>query len=262
MNEEDAKVPAAVAALAEQIAAAIEEIASHLRRGGRLVYLGAGTSGRLGVLDAAECPPTFGTDPGQVLGILAGGPEALWRAREGAEDREDDARQDVDDVGIAAADVVVGISASGHTPYTVAGLRHARERGALTIALCCNPGTPLAGAADLPLVVETGAEILTGSTRLKAGTATKLVLNMLSTGAMVRLGRTCGNLMSDLRPGSEKLVARAAGIVATLTGLAEAEAAKLLRRCNGEVRTAVAMHRLQLGPEAARVALDEDREHS
>jgi N-acetylmuramic acid 6-phosphate etherase len=195
MNAEDARVIPAVASQAEAIARAVEVIADRLRRGGRLVYLGAGTSGRLGVLDAAECPPTFSSPPGQVVGVIAGGPAALTRAVEGAEDHPEYAERDLDAIGLSAADVLVGIATSGRTPYVQGGLRHARGLGAYTIGLSCNPDSDLLPLVDLAITPVVGPEVLTGSTRLKAGTATKLVLNLLSTGAMVALGKTYGNLM-------------------------------------------------------------------
>jgi N-acetylmuramic acid 6-phosphate etherase len=195
MNAEDARVAPAVASQAEAVARAVEVIADRLRAGGRLVYAGAGTSGRLGVLDAAECPPTFRSPPGQVVGLIAGGPRALTQAVEGAEDHAEDAGRDLDAIGLSAADVLVGIATSGRTPYVLGALAHARRLGAFTIGLACNADAELIAHADLAITPVVGPEVLSGSTRLKAGTATKLVLNMLSTGAMVRLGKTFGNLM-------------------------------------------------------------------
>jgi N-acetylmuramic acid 6-phosphate etherase len=195
MNAEDARVIPAVASQAEAIARAVDVIADRLRRGGRLVYLGAGTSGRLGVLDASECPPTFSSPPGQVVGVIAGGPAALTRAVEGAEDHPEFAERDLDAIGLSAADVLVGIATSGRTPYAQGGICHARRLGAYTIGLSCNPDSELLPLVDLAITPVVGPEVLTGSTRMKAGTATKLVLNLLSTGAMVSLGKTYGNLM-------------------------------------------------------------------
>ncbi|MFI1620605.1 N-acetylmuramic acid 6-phosphate etherase [Streptomyces lydicus] len=239
MNDEDAAVPAAVAARLPEIAAAIDATAARMARGGRLVYAGAGTAGRLGVLDASECPPTFNTDPSQVLGLIAGGPSALVSAVEGAEDSRELAAQDLSAIGLTALDTVVGISASGRTPYAVGAVEHARARGALTIGLSCNAGSALAAAAEHGIEVVVGPELLTGSTRLKAGTAQKLVLNMLSTITMIRLGKTYGNLMVDVRASNDKLRARSRRIVALATGAGEPEIEAALSRTDGEVKNAI-----------------------
>ncbi len=255
MNSEDAGVAAAVLAEADQIARAIETIADRLRKGGRLIYLGAGTSGRLGVLDAAECPPTFNSPAGQVLGLIAGGPAALTRAVEGAEDHPEFAVADLDAVAVSAADVVVGIASSGRTPYVIGGLAHARSRQAFTIGFSCNAEPELATAADLMITPIVGPEVVSGSTRLKAGTATKLTLNMLTTGAMVLLGKTYGNLMVDLRATNNKLLDRTRRIVMMLTGLNAGQSEALLAACNGELKTAVVVHRRAISPEQARESL-------
>ncbi|MEU5235793.1 N-acetylmuramic acid 6-phosphate etherase [Streptomyces lydicus] len=239
MNDEDAAVPAAVAARLPEIAAAIDATAARMARGGRLVYAGAGTAGRLGVLDASECPPTFNTDPSQVLGLIAGGPSALVSAVEGAEDSRELAAEDLSAIGLTALDTVVGISASGRTPYAVGAVEHARARGALTIGLSCNAGSALAAAAEHGIEVVVGPELLTGSTRLKAGTAQKLVLNMLSTITMIRLGKTYGNLMVDVRASNDKLRARSRRIVALATGAGEPEIEAALSRTDGEVKNAI-----------------------
>ncbi|MDC7337421.1 N-acetylmuramic acid 6-phosphate etherase [Streptomyces lydicus] len=239
MNDEDAAVPAAVAARLPEIAAAIDATAARMARGGRLVYAGAGTAGRLGVLDASECPPTFNTDPSQVLGLIAGGPSALVSAVEGAEDSRELAAEDLSAIGLTALDTVVGISASGRTPYAVGAVEHARTRGALTIGLSCNAGSALAAAAEHGIEVVVGPELLTGSTRLKAGTAQKLVLNMLSTITMIRLGKTYGNLMVDVRASNDKLRARSRRIVALATGAGEPEIEAALSRTDGEVKNAI-----------------------
>ncbi len=252
MNAEDAKVPDAVGREAEKIARAIEVVADRLRRGGRLVYLGAGTSGRLGVIDAAECPPTFSTPPWQVIGVIAGGPPAMIRAVEGIEDREEQAVEDLKTVRLSAADVLFGIATSGRTPYVLAGMSYARQIGAYTIGLTCNRDAALAERADLIIAPIVGPEVISGSTRLKAGTATKMVLNMVTTGAMVLLGKTYGNLMVDLRATNTKLIDRARRIVVQLTGLTSEEAVRLLERCDGEVKTAVVVHRCRCSPEEAR----------
>lgn len=239
MNDEDATVPGAVRARLPEIAAAIDGIADRMARGGRLIYAGAGTAGRMGVLDASECPPTFNTDPQQVQGLIAGGPSAMIISAEGAEDSKELAAVELDRLRLAPDDTVVGISASGRTPFAVGAVEHARAKGALTVGLACNPGSALAAAADHGIEVVVGPELLTGSTRLKAGTAQKLVLNMLSTITMIRLGKTYGNLMVDLRASNEKLRARSRRIVALATGAGDAEIEAALAATDGEVKSAV-----------------------
>ncbi|WP_240138190.1 N-acetylmuramic acid 6-phosphate etherase [Streptomyces sp. MUM 178J] len=239
MNGEDRSVPSAVAGELPRIAAAIDAIAGRMARGGRLVYAGAGTPGRLGVLDASECPPTFNTGPGQVVGLVAGGREALVTAVEGAEDSKDLAAGDLDALALAADDTVVGVSASGRTPYAVGAVEHARGRGALTVGLSCNANSALGAAADHAIEVVVGPELLTGSTRLKAGTAQKLVLNMVSTITMIRLGKTYGNLMVDVRASNEKLRARSHRIVALATGASDDEIEAALSAADGEVKQAI-----------------------
>ncbi|MDP1799415.1 MAG: N-acetylmuramic acid 6-phosphate etherase [Planctomycetaceae bacterium] len=255
MNAEDAAVPVAVGRIAQEIAQAVEIIADRLRAGGRLIYFGAGTSGRLGVLDATECPPTFSTRPEQVVGLIAGGYTALTRAVEGAEDHPEFAVADLQEIQLSHNDVVVGIATSGRTPYVIGGLEYARQVGAAAIGLACNDGSAMAAVADLMLTPVVGPEVISGSTRLKAGTATKLVLNMLTTGAMVRLGKTYGNLMVDLRATNVKLLGRSRRIVAKLTGLSEADAEAQLARCQGELKTAIVAVRRNVTPEAARQLL-------
>ncbi|MFK0217309.1 N-acetylmuramic acid 6-phosphate etherase [Streptomyces vinaceus] len=239
MNAEDAGVPAAVAAQLPRIAAAIDAIAPRMSRGGRLVYAGAGTAGRMGVLDASECPPTFNTDPAQVVGLIAGGPGAMVRSVEGAEDSKELAAEDLAALDVAADDTVIGVSASGRTPYAIGAVEYARTRGALTVGLSCNAGSALAAAAEHGIEVVTGPELLTGSTRLKAGTAQKLVLNLISTITMIRLGKTYGNLMVDLRASNEKLRARSRRIVALATGAPDEEIEAALDATGGEVKQAV-----------------------
>ncbi|WKD34043.1 N-acetylmuramic acid 6-phosphate etherase [Streptomyces xanthophaeus] len=239
MNAEDATVPAAVAAQLPQIAAAVDAIAERMARGGRLVYAGAGTAGRMGVLDASECPPTFNTDPADVVGLIAGGPSAMVKAVEGAEDSKELAAGDLTALEIGPHDTVVGISASGRTPYAIGAVEFARTRGALTVGLSCNAGSALAAAADHGIEVVVGPELLTGSTRLKAGTAQKLVLNLISTITMIRLGKTYGNLMVDMRSSNEKLRARARRIVALATGAPDEEIEAALTATGGEVKNAV-----------------------
>ncbi|ALC22430.1 N-acetylmuramic acid 6-phosphate etherase [Streptomyces pristinaespiralis] len=239
MNAEDETVPAAVAAQLPAIAAAIDGTAERMSRGGRLIYAGAGTAGRLGVLDASECPPTFNTDPSEVLGLIAGGPTAMVKAVEGAEDSKELAAADLDGLQLTADDTVVGISASGRTPYAIGAVEHARALGALTIGLSCNADSALAAAAEHGIEVVTGPELLTGSTRLKAGTAQKLVLNMISTITMIRLGKTYGNLMVDVRASNDKLRARSRRIVALATGASDEEIESALEATDGEVKNAI-----------------------
>ncbi|RPE29182.1 N-acetylmuramic acid 6-phosphate etherase [Kitasatospora cineracea] len=239
MNAEDQTVPEAVAEELPAIAAAVDAIVERMRRGGRLVYAGAGTAGRLGVLDAGECPPTFDTAPGQVVGLIAGGPGAVTAAVEGAEDDRAAAVADLDALGLGAADTVVGVSASGRTPYALAAVEHARALGALTVALAGNRGSALGAAAEHRIEVVTGPELLAGSTRLKAGTAQKLVLNMISTITMIRLGKTYGDLMVDLRASNDKLRARARRIVALATGAEPAAVDAALTATGGRVKDAI-----------------------
>ncbi|MGW3511068.1 N-acetylmuramic acid 6-phosphate etherase [Streptomyces sp. NPDC000994] len=239
MNAEDSTVPAAVAERLPQIAAAIDAVAERMARGGRLVYAGAGTAGRLGVLDASECPPTFNTRPSQVVGLIAGGPPAMVTSVEGAEDSKELAAEALDALGLTPDDTVVGVSASGRTPYAIGAVEHARALGALTIGLSCNANSALAAAAEHGIEVVVGPELLTGSTRLKAGTAQKLVLNMLSTITMIRLGKTYGNLMVDVRASNDKLRARSRRIVALATGAADDEIERALTAADGEVKTAI-----------------------
>jgi len=255
INAEDAKVAVAVGGAATSIAAAIDVIAARLASGGRLVYVGAGTSGRLGVLDAAECPPTFNADPEQVIGLIAGGSKALVNPVEGAEDSPGLANEDLRDIDLSEKDAVVGIAASGQTPYVLAALDHARSVGAAAIGFACNQGAAIEEHADIMITVVAGPEVLAGSTRMKAGTATKMVLNMLTTGAMVRLGKTYGNLMVDLQASNAKLVTRTVGILQKLSGLAATEAEVLLQNCSGELKTAIVCNKLDLSPEAARAKL-------
>ncbi len=255
INDEDSSVARAVASQADAIAEAIDVITERLSAGGRLVYVGAGTSGRLGVLDASECPPTFSADPGQVVGIIAGGDHALRNPIEGAEDSRDAGREDLVAIDFSGRDVLVGIAASGSTPYVLGALRHARSVGARTIGLTCNSGTSLAEESDMPIEVVTGPEVLAGSTRMKAGTATKMVLNMLTTGTMVRLGKTYGNLMVDLKASNDKLKRRALRLLMRLASLSQTEAREKLEACNGELKTAVVSARLGVDAASARERL-------
>ena len=254
INDEDAKVAGAVRAELPRIAQAVDAIAERFARGGRLFYIGAGTSGRLGVLDASECPPTFSVDAELVQGLIAGGDRALRLSSEHSEDSLDEGALDVRRAGFGAEDrpdTLVGIAASGRTPYVLGALRCATELGALTVGLSCVPGSPLAQSAAIAITPATGPEVLTGSTRLKAGTATKLVLNMLSTGVMVRTGATFGNLMVNVRATNAKLVDRAERIIREITGCDRITAARLLEASGSSVKVAVVMQQLQLDREAA-----------
>ena len=219
LQRENLRAVAAVGEILPQIAQAVDQVAAALEAGGRLIYMGAGTSGRLGVLDAAECPPTFGVDPGLVVGLIAGGRDAVFQAAEGAEDRPEKGRRDLEELGLTAKDVVAGVAASGRTPYVLGGLAYAGALGCLTLAITSNPGGPMDRAASIALSADTGAEAVTGSTRLKAGTAHKLILNMISTGAMIRTGKVYENLMVNVRATNQKLRDRATRILAQITGL-------------------------------------------
>ncbi|CAN5549577.1 hypothetical protein BH11PLA2_BH11PLA2_05180 [soil metagenome] len=252
MTQQDGTISSAVATQRREIAQAVDAIAERLSRGGRLIYTGAGTSGRLGVLDASECPPTFQSPPGQIVGLIAGGPGAMFQAVEGAEDSPELGAKDLIALKLNATDVLVGIASSGRTPYVLGGVRHGKKVGAFTVALVCTPDSELSEEVDLTIAPVVGPEILTGSTRLKAGTATKLVLNMLTTGAMIRLGKTFGNLMVDMKASNKKLVARANRIVRTATGLDEHAAESLLKQCDGEVKTAIVVRLGKFSVEEAR----------
>jgi N-acetylmuramic acid 6-phosphate etherase len=243
INAEDQSVPAAVASQRQEIAKAIARAEKTFRTNGRLFYVGAGTSGRLGVLDASECPPTYGTDPEMVQGIIAGGPAALTRSQEGAEDRLESAVEDLTAYGVRAGDFVIGIAASGTTPYVRRALAHARSIGASTALVACSPPPQDAlDVSDIVILPITGPEVVTGSTRMKAGTATKLVLNMITTGAMIRLGKTYGNLMVDLRATNVKLEDRSERIIMEVCEVTREQARRLLGESGGAVKTAIVMH--------------------
>lgn len=253
INAEDATVAAAVATQRESIAKAIEFAEAAIRSGRRLLYAGAGTSGRLGVLDASEVPPTFGAPPELVVGIIAGGPVALTRSQEGAEDNPEGAEADVAAANIRDGDFVIGIAASGTTPYVRVVLETAKARGARTAIVACSPPpADMLAAADIAIVPITGPEVLTGSTRMKAGTATKMVLNMITTGAMIRLGKTYGNLMVDLRASNVKLKDRSERIVIEVCGVSRDDARALLERAEGSVKIAIVMHALGVDAISAR----------
>ena len=241
MNDEDARVPLAIAKKLPEIAQAARWAVEAFEQGGRLFYMGAGTSGRLGVLDAAECPPTFGVDPGMVVGLIAGGEEAFIKAVEGAEDSVQLAEDDLRSHNLTSKDFVVGIAASGRTPYVLGGLAYAKSVGCRTAAIACNPGSAVGKAADLAIEVEVGPEVLTGSTRLKSGTAQKLILNMISTTSMVRTGKAYQNLMVDVMQTNEKLHTRAENIVMDATGVERAEARAAIDAAGGSVKCAITM---------------------
>ncbi|WP_104091598.1 N-acetylmuramic acid 6-phosphate etherase [Arthrobacter sp. GMC3] len=241
MNDEDALVATAVRAEVQHIASAVELIVKARGQGGRLIYMGAGTSGRIGLLDAVECPPTFSTLPEEVQGLMAGGEGAFIRAAEGAEDQIEAGAADLAAITLSPQDVVVGLTASGRTPYVMGGLDYAQGLGAATISVSCNPGSEVSGHADVAIEVNTGPEVLTGSTRLKAGTAQKMVCNMLSTASMVRTGKVLGNLMVDVMPTNVKLFDRTQRIVAAATGATKADAEATLHQAGGSVKTAIVM---------------------
>ncbi len=257
MNREDRLCAEAVEKEAAAIAKAVDLIAARMKNGGRLFYIGAGTSGRLGVLDASECPPTFNTRPEQVVGIIAGGPTALTTAVEGAEDDDQAAAEDLKKHRFSAGDVLVGIATSGRTPYVIGGLLYARSLGAVSIGFTCNPKSDLERHCDFVIAPVVGPEIISGSTRLKSGTATKMVLNMLTTATMVRLGKTYGNWMVDLRATNIKLKARSIRIVSSLTGLSPADASSLLDQCGGEVKVAIVACRCSVVASKARELLQQ-----
>lgn len=256
INEEDRVVPAAVEKVIPDIARAVDRIVAAFHNGGRLIYMGAGTSGRLGVLDASECPPTFGVPSDMVIGLIAGGSQALIRATEGAEDDAQNGARVLRDIGLTADDVVVGIAVSGRTPYVIGGLTYAREIGATTVALSCNRSSIIAGLADIAISPLVGPEVLTGSTRLKSGTAQKLVLNMLTTASMIRIGKSYENLMVDVHPSNGKLFARAARIVMQATRCTAGEARQALDRTQNDVKLAILITITGMGVDEARSALD------
>ncbi|MFJ5622130.1 N-acetylmuramic acid 6-phosphate etherase [Peribacillus loiseleuriae] len=238
INQEDKKVPAAVESILPEIADMVDKIVNSFQNGGRLIYVGAGTSGRLGVLDASECPPTYGTDQSLVVGLIAGGLKALQLAVEGAEDDQEQAKEDIKNLYVSEKDCVIGIAASGRTPYTISAIKQAKELGATVGAVICSPHSEMANVADISMFVEAGPEVITGSTRMKAGTAQKLVLNMLTTASMIKIGKVYSNLMVDVQSTNEKLRVRAKAIVAEATGVSLADAEDALRN-NGSVKSAI-----------------------
>ena len=256
MNEEDSLMASAIGLVLPEVAQAVEEIVRRLNDGGRLFYIGTGTSGRLGVLDAAECPPTFGVSPDLVQAIIAGGYEACYRAVEASEDDEEAGEKDLAARGFTKGDVLVGIAASGHTPYTVGAVRYARRSGAFTIAITCAPGSPITEAAEISIVPVVGPEVIAGSTRLKAGTAQKMVLNMLSTATMVKLGYVTGNRMTNVLPRNIKLRLRAIRIIMAETGLDEETSRAAFERAGGDPRAALVMIKTGSSCEEAKAALE------
>lgn len=261
MNQEDRKVAEAVEKVLPQTAKAVEWVCEAFEAGGRLIYMGAGTSGRLGILDSSECPPTFGVDPGMVIGLIAGGDRAIRQAVEGAEDSESLGIEDLKALALSPKDVVVGIAASGRTPYVSAALSYAKSIGCRTVSIACNEGSLIGTYADLAIEPVVGPEVLTGSTRLKAGTAQKMILNMISTGAMVGIGKAYQNLMVDVVQSNEKLRSRAENILMAATEITRDEARRLLDEAGGSVKLAIAMKRTGAGPKEAETKLKESRGH-
>lgn len=258
INDEDKKVAFAVERELPRIAEAVDAIYEALKAGGRLIYCGCGTSGRLGILDAVECPPTYSTEPDMVQGVIAGGESALFKAVEGAEDSFEGGREDMEAAGLRKSDILVGIAASGRTPYALGAMAYAKELGCVTVAVTCNKRSEMNEAADIDIGVEPGPEVITGSTRMKSGTAQKMVLNMLSTGAMIRLGKVYGNLMVDVKPTNEKLVRRAISIAATAAEVTEDEARDALEQCGYSAKTAIIMLVKGLTADEAAKRLDEN----
>ncbi len=255
INREDHKVAEAVGMVTDQIAQAVDLIADRLGKGGRLIYCGAGTSGRLGILDAVECPPTYSTDPEMVQGLIAGGYPAIFKAVEGAEDSKELGVEDMKKISFCHKDVLVGVAASGRTPYVLGCMEYARELGAKTVAVTCCPGSVLDSFADIGIAPAPGPEVVTGSTRMKSGTAQKMVLNMLSTGAMIKLGKVYGNLMVDVKPSNEKLIRRCVTIVCNATQCGEETAVAALEQCEYRPKVAIIMVLLGVDAEKARELL-------
>ena len=255
INQEDQLVAAAVEAELEHVAAAVDVIFQKLHEGGRLIYIGAGTSGRLGVLDASECPPTYGVDPGMVVGLIAGGPSAVTQAIEGAEDKPELGVEDLKSIHFSSRDVLVGIAASGRTPYAIGAMDYAHSLGAPVIAVVCCANSEMSRHADITIAPTPGPEVVTGSSRMKSGTAQKMVLNMLSTASMIKLGKVYENLMVDLKPTNEKLVQRAVRIVCSATGAGEDAARSALNECGMHCKTAIVMLLMGMNADQAREAL-------
>lgn len=261
MNREDENVVAGIREVLPEVAKAIEWVRDAFEEGGRLIYMGAGTSGRLGVLDSVECPPTFGVSPDMVVGLIAGGEGAFVKAVEGAEDSEELAVEELKGLALSGWDVVIGIAASGRTPYVISGLSYARSLGCKTVAIACNKGSAVGAAADLAIEPVVGPEVLTGSTRLKAGTSQKMILNMISTGAMVGIGKVYQNLMVDVQQTNEKLRVRARNIVKEATGCSEERAGELLEAAGGSAKTAIVMELLNCTAAEAEQKLQRSHGH-
>ncbi|KPA51614.1 N-acetylmuramic acid-6-phosphate etherase [Photobacterium leiognathi subsp. mandapamensis] len=255
INQEDQKVALAVEAIIPEIAKVVDLISEAFQSGGRLIYTGAGTSGRLGILDASECPPTYGSDPDLVIGLIAGGHKAILKAVENAEDNVELGATDLQQIGFNHKDILVGIAASGRTPYVIGSMNYAKSVGAKVAALSCNANSPMAEIADINITPIVGAEVVTGSSRMKAGTAQKLVLNMLTTGAMIRTGKVFGNLMVDVEATNAKLIQRQKNIVVEATGCSESQAAEALTQCNNHCKTAILMILLNINADLAAAKL-------
>ena len=261
MNDEDSKVPLAIKPHLEEIAQAVQWCIESLEKGGRIIYMGAGTSGRLGVVDASECPPTFGVPADMVVGLIAGGPNAFIKAVEGAEDSKELGMNDLKDIGLEKKDTVVGLAASGRTPYVIGGLEYANRLGCRTVAISCNEGCAMGKVAKLAIEVIVGPEVLTGSTRLKSGTAQKLVLNMISTASMVGIGKCYKNLMVDVMQSNEKLHVRAQNIVMEVTGVSRDEAKDVLEKSGGSVKKAIVMIMTDCSRKEAETKLEVSKGH-
>ncbi len=259
INEEDKKVAFAVEKQLPQIAQAVDKIVEAFQQQGRLIYIGAGTSGRLGILDASECPPTYGTPAEQIMGIIAGGTPAIFKAVENAEDKPEQGQADLQSIQFNYKDILVGIAASGRTPYVIGAMEYAKSQGATVISLCCNPNAPMIGLADIAITPIVGAEVITGSSRMKAGTAQKLVLNMLTTASMIKIGKVFSNLMVDVEASNAKLIERQIQIVIEATSCSRQQAINALEQCNRQCKTAIIMLLMQISAEQAMALLNENR---
>lgn len=259
INEEDKKVAFAVEKQLPQIAQAVDKIVEAFQQQGRLIYIGAGTSGRLGILDASECPPTYGTPAEQIMGIIAGGTPAIFKAVENAEDKPEQGQADLQSIQFNYKDILVGIAASGRTPYVIGAMEYAKSQAATVISLCCNPNAPMIGLADIAITPIVGAEVITGSSRMKAGTAQKLVLNMLTTASMIKIGKVFSNLMVDVEASNAKLIERQIQIVIEATSCSRQQAINALEQCNRQCKTAIIMLLMQISVEQAMTLLNENR---
>lgn len=259
INEEDKKVAFAVEKQLPQIAQAVDKIVEAFQQQGRLIYIGAGTSGRLGILDASECPPTYGTPAEQIMGIIAGGTPAIFKAVENAEDKPEQGQADLQSIQFNYKDILVGIAASGRTPYVIGAMEYAKSQGATVISLCCNPNAPMIGLADIAITPIVGAEVITGSSRMKAGTAQKLVLNMLTTASMIKIGKVFSNLMVDVEASNAKLIERQIQIVIEATSCSRQQVINALEQCNRQCKTAIIMLLMQISAEQAMTLLNENR---